>query len=342
LNNSSSPVAQNSSQSDFLAALKSGCVASQIFGSRILVAVSGGADSVALLRGLLLLQTSLRLELHVGHLNHQLRGPASDADAAWVDALSQQFRLRCHIGTRAVAEMPELSKHGLEGAARMARRQFLQDAAAENSCTQIALAHSANDQVETILHHIIRGTGLAGLAGMPPNDFRKPIAFVRPMLAITRQQIEDFLADLNQDFRTDATNQDTQLTRNRIRHELLPLLERDFNPQVRQALLRLGQQAQDVHADESQLATALLSEVVLEKSPEVCRLLCEPFQNQPPHRIRECFVALWKQQNWPRQKMGFCDWNRLVELLKEPSAAIDLPGQIHAVRRDGLLMLSVK
>ncbi|MDB5387855.1 MAG: tilS [Planctomycetaceae bacterium] len=331
----------SSDSSDFVSALKIGCEACRTRGSRILVAVSGGADSVALLRGLTALRESLELEIHVGHLNHLLRGDASDADADWVLTLSRNLGLPCHLGTRSVLSMAELGKQGLEGAARMARRQFLAQVARENECTQIAVAHTSDDQVETILHHIIRGTGFAGLAGMQPLDFGSPVPFVRPMLAINRQQVESFLAILGQDFRTDMTNQDTDLTRNRIRHELLPTLEREYNPQVRQALLRLGQQARDVHSDERDLSEQLLSESLLESSPQLCRLLCEPFQNQPPHRIRECFVGLWKKQNWPRQQMGFRDWNRLVELLQQPEGAMDLPGRIHVRRRGGLLVISV-
>jgi tRNA(Ile)-lysidine synthase len=309
--------------------------------ARVLVAVSGGADSVALLRGLLTLQFSLGLSLHVAHLNHQLRGVASNADAAWVESLCQQVGVPCHIGSRAVADMPEMSKQGLEGAARLARRQFLQDVAREHDCSQIALAHTADDQVETILHHIVRGTGLVGLAGMQsiseindPEDATEQlphsIPFVRPMLSINRQQVESYLAELRQDFRTDASNQDTRLTRNRIRHELLPLLEREFNPQVRQALLRLGQQSREILKDETELAEQVLNEALVECTPRLCRLLCGPFINQPSHRIRECFVVLWKRQNWPRQHMGFRDWNRLVDLLSQAEGAVTLPGQVQA------------
>lgn len=335
----------SASVAEFLAGLKSGCEESLCCDTSILVAVSGGADSVALLRGLLLLREPLGLTLHVGHLNHLLRGEASISDADWVREISRQFGLTCHVGSRSVMEMPEISRHGLEGTARLARRQFLQHIARQNACSRIALAHTADDQVETILHHILRGTGLGGLAGMQACDSgqsRDPetIPFARPMLSINRQQVERFLEELHQDFRTDATNQDTQLTRNRIRHELLPLLERDFNPQVRQALLRLGRQARDIHTDACDAAERLLNAVLLESSPQVCRLLCEPFEHESANCIRECLVRLWRRQDWPRQHMGFRDWNRLVELLRQTAGTINLPGKIHARRKAGLLLLT--
>jgi tRNA(Ile)-lysidine synthase len=158
----------------------------------------------------------------------------------------------------------------------------------------------------------------------------KAVPFVRPLLLVHRQQVESFLKELGQEFRTDASNQDTRLTRNRIRHELLPLLEREFNPQVRQALLRLGQQSREILTDETELAKQVLYEALIECTPRLCRLLSGPFKNQPSHRIRECFVVLWKRQDWPRQHMGFRDWNRLVELLLQVEGAITLPGQIQA------------
>lgn len=337
----------------FVERLDLGVTQSQLSSARILVAVSGGADSVALLRGLLLLRETRHFELQVGHLNHQLRGAASDSDAEWVRTLSRQLGVTAHIESRSVSTMAEIPRQGLEGTARIARRQFLQQIAIEHSCTHIALAHTADDQVETILHHILRGTGLRGLAGMQVTDAaalpdsevlsdqvtRSVIPFTRPMLAIPRQQVEAFLANLGQDYRTDDTNFDTQLTRNRIRHELLPQLERDFNPQVRQAILRLAQQANDVHADESELAHLVLQEALIDVSPRHCRLLCGPFRDQSPHRIRECFVRLWRRQNWPRQHMGFRDWNRLIELLNQESGVILLPGQIQVSRRQDLLII---
>lgn len=339
--------------SEFLSALRAGCETCRLTQCRVLVAVSGGADSVSLLLGLWLLRDELSITLHAAHLNHQLRGAESDADAVWVEELCRSKSIPCHVGTESIAESPQLAKLGLEGTARLVRRQFLQRVAREQQCVGIAVAHTADDQAETILHHIIRGTGLAGLRGMHADEVathsssnagsirhETAIPMVRPLLHVPRSLLMSFLEEQGQSFRTDSTNTDTTLTRNRIRHELLPLLARDFNPQIQQALLRLGQQAQEVYAEEMLLAEGLLREALIETGPNHCRLRCGPLQGQPPHRIRECFVLLWRRLDWPRRQMGFADWQRLLEMLDTEHPAITLPGNVTARRREDLLMLT--
>ena len=345
--------------SDFLSALRTGCKTCHVSRTRVLVAVSGGADSVSLLLGLWLLRDELQITPQAAHLNHQLRGADSAADAAWVEDFCRQKSIPCHIGSESMTASPQLAKLGLEGTARLVRRRFLQRVASEQACSGIAVAHTADDQAETILHHILRGTGLAGLRGMHadevvatattdantdtgsiPHEGSPAIPLIRPLLQVERQLLIRFLDEQGQSYRTDATNTDTTLTRNRIRHELLPLLAREFNPQIRQALLRLGQQAQEVYADEAALAEGLLRESLLEASPDHCRLKCGPLRGQPPQRIRECFVLLWRQLNWPRRQMGFAEWQRLVDVVESNHPTITLPGKITAQRREDLLMLT--
>lgn len=334
--------------SEFLAALRRGCESCRLPRQRILVGISGGADSVSLLLGLWLLRDELGMTLHAAHLNHQLRGAESAADAAWVEDLCRQKSIPCHVGVECIADSPQLAKLGLEGTARLVRRQFLQRVACEQHCAGIAVAHTADDQAETILHHIIRGTGLAGLRGMHADEItdagsirhEATTPLVRPLLHVARSLVMAFLEEQGQSFRTDSTNADTTLTRNRIRHELLPLLAREFNPQIQQALLRLGQQAQEVYADEMLLAEGLLREALIEAAPAHCRLRCGPLIGQPAQRIRECFVLLWRRLDWPRRQMGFADWQRLVEILTANHPAITLPGNVTARRREDLLMLT--
>ncbi|MDB5337067.1 MAG: tilS [Planctomycetaceae bacterium] len=344
-----------SATSEFLSALRAGCETCHLARTRVLVAVSGGADSVALLLGLWLLHEELQIDLHAAHLNHQLRGGESDADAAWVEDFCRSRAIPCHVGTESITEAPQLAKLGLEGTARLVRRRFLQRVGAEQHCAGIAVAHTADDQAETILHHIIRGTGLAGLRGMHADEVLAEVdplgtdagsvrhggpPLIRPLLHVERQLLVRFLTEQNQSYRTDSTNADTTLTRNRIRHKLLPLLAGEFNPQIQQALLRLGQQAQEIYADELLLAEGLLREVLIETAPSHCRLRCGPLREQPPQRVRECFVLLWRQLGWPRRLMGFADWQRLVEVVASESSTIMLPGPVTVQRRDSLLMLT--
>ena len=304
----------------------------------ILVAVSGGADSIALLRGLLECGPALRLQVTVAHLNHQLRGANSDADAAWLEQTCWTLKVPVVIGRAEVAAAARETGDGVEEAARRLRYEFLRSTARERGCRWVAVAHSADDQAETILHHVIRGTGLAGLRGMPfSRDLEAGLALVRPLLETSRQDLRKYLADLSQGFREDASNSDLAYTRNRIRQQLLPLLERDFNSQVVTALRRLGQQAGEIQAALETLAAQLLDRVLEVESPRESQLKWQPLTSVPRHVVRELFAELWRRRNWPRQAMSFDHWEQLAEIAIAGGAA-SLPGHVE-VRREGRIVI---
>ena len=212
---------------------------------RVLVAVSGGADSVALLLALLDIsrQEQLNLALSVAHLDHSLRGAASQTDAEFVAQLGEGLGLPVHSQSADIAELAAAKNVSLETAGRMARYKFFTQLARQQHCTAVAIAHHGDDQVETVLHRIVRGTGLAGLKGIKPKRLlceQPPIYIIRPLLTCRRAQIEQFLCDKSVAWRTDHTNQSTDVTRNRIRNEVLPMLRGKLNPQVDDAILRLA------------------------------------------------------------------------------------------------------
>ncbi len=208
-------------------------------GDTVVVAVSGGADSVCLLDVLRRLAPALNLKLHVAHLNHQLRGDAAAADAEFVQNLAQRWQLPVTVGQTDVMQLARHRKKSVEDAARTARYRFLRQVARKIRAEKIAAGHNADDQSETVLLHFLRGAGLDGLRGMlaavPPAD--SSAVLIRPLLDIPRAEIEAYCRAQNLPFRTDATNRDENYTRNRVRHSLLPLLE-TFNPNIRAALRR--------------------------------------------------------------------------------------------------------
>ncbi|MEJ5277520.1 MAG: tRNA lysidine(34) synthetase TilS, partial [Thermogemmata sp.] len=208
------------------------------------VGVSGGADSVALLRALVAAGRSVT----AAHVHHGLRGAEADADEEFVRGLCQR------LGVRYEGRRVEVSAWGrnVEAAGRRARYAFFAEVAQRTGAQWVAVAHTADDQAETILHRLIRGTGLSGLRGMAaeralalPGGGNVPL--VRPLLTVRRQQVREYLRQLGQDYREDSSNRNLAYTRNRIRHEVMPLLE-SFNPRVVEALCRLGEQAAE--ADE--------------------------------------------------------------------------------------------
>ncbi|MBM3968590.1 MAG: tRNA lysidine(34) synthetase TilS [Planctomycetes bacterium] len=325
----------------FVSQLQAGLLRCDATRASVLVAISGGADSVALLRGLLQLREPLSLTLRAAHLNHQLRGPDADADAAWVSALCQRHEIPCDVGVASIRDLAEQTRRGLEETARDARYEFLRATATQHGCDVVAVAHTADDQAETVLHHILRGTGLTGLRGMEwSRSLGDSTRLIRPMLSIWRTEVERFLADLGQDFRQDATNQDVSLTRNRLRHDLLPRLEQDFNPRVREHLCQLAEQAADCEEATRIAADTLLDAALLDHSELVMRLRRDVLTQIARPLAREFFVRLWQRVEWSRQAMTFTHWDRLVDFAQsDQPAAIDLPGPISVRRRANMLVL---
>ena len=202
-------------------------------GARVVLAVSGGADSVALLRVLLDLRGDLGIVLAVGHFNHGLRGAASRADEAFVAELARQHELDYFAGHGDVHDHASDSKLGIEAAARELRYRWLAQLAGEQRFDAVATAHTLDDQAETVLLKFLRGAGTRGLAGIYPIVERENLRIVRPLLCVSRDEVETYLESLGQEWREDETNLDRRFTRNRVRHDLLPLLEREFNPNIR-------------------------------------------------------------------------------------------------------------
>ena len=180
-------------------------------GEQVVCAISGGADSVALLFALYLLAPQMGFTLSAAHFNHGLRGAESDEDAAFVAALCDRLDIPLHMGQGSVVT----GKKGLEAAARDARYAFL-----ESLPGKIATAHTADDNAETVLMHLIRGTGLKGLGGISP--VRGNV--IRPMLTVTRQEVIAFLQEYNLSWRDDSSNAGDDFLRNRLRHRVMPLL----------------------------------------------------------------------------------------------------------------------
>jgi len=215
-------------------------------GDRPGIAVSGGADSIALLRLLLELRKEIGAVPSIVHFNHQLRGADSDDDERFVADLAQRHKLELHRGSGAVAAYAAEKRLSLETAAREMRYQYFRQLLREGRVNRIATGHTLDDQAETVLLKIIRGAGGRGLAGIYPElsvsscqpsaVSSQQISIIRPLLGTRRADLEAYLLSLGQSWREDKSNRDLRHMRNRVRHGILPRLERNFNPAVREAL----------------------------------------------------------------------------------------------------------
>ena len=313
-------------------------------GQGVLLAVSGGRDSMALMHAVARLRDDLALpQLVAAHLNHGLRGDAGRQDAELVRIVGCALNVPIVISECEPGQLERSSRGSLEEAARIARYEFLQTTAEEHGIPWIATAHYAADQAETVLHNILRGTGLRGLRGMPERRrLSESVELIRPMLNIADFTIAEFVQQQGIQFATDASNVDTRFTRNRIRHSLLPRLQREFNTNVSEALIGLAAQTQELLQSVDVIAEALLTEAVLEQTQEFCRMKVTRLQLQPESIVRHALTVLWLQQNWPRREMNRSHWNRLTAMIFDKSSppSIDFPGGVRAELRGNLLAIS--
>lgn len=222
------------------------CLQDDLFrpGQRVAVAVSGGADSVALLRRLLAEQSALGIVLSVVHVHHGIRGEEAGADAAFVEALAGAHKLNFHLRRVDAPRAAETRGETLEEAARNLRYAYFEELLAAGSADVVTTAHTLDDQAETVLYKLLRGAWTEGLSGIYPVLPVPGGSIVRPFLQANRAGIEAWLLELGQPWREDASNSDLAYTRNRVRHQLLPLLK-EFNPEIPRQLARLAAIAAD-------------------------------------------------------------------------------------------------
>ncbi len=354
----------------------------------VLLAVSGGPDSMALARGMLTLREQgqgdhnkgagrqeclphtlgepgdARGERGVGrlvvaHFNHGLRPGHAQADEAFVVRFCREHGLPCHVGRQESGEpAPSDDAHllddssrrrlGFEAAARRARYKFLRRKAEQIGARYIATAHTADDQAETILHNIVRGTGLAGMSGIPRcRALGSGVVVVRPMLEVRRSEVLDYLSRLQQPYCTDSTNADPSRARNRIRHDLLPRLEADYNARVVDALVRLGKLTDEAQRVVSQQAEALTRQCVAFEGTGAVRVDCGLLADTPEYLLCEMLKSVWRRLDWPEMEMGYDEWTALAALARGEScengvpdaARTDFPGGIRATRMAGKIVL---
>jgi tRNA(Ile)-lysidine synthase len=311
------------------------------------IAISGGPDSVALAHLCASLWRNRRLgPITLAHLNHQLRGADSDADEAFVQQLPAAWNfpaLGCRTHRLDIAGLARERGDNLETTARDERYRWLAEVAQQTGAAWIATGHTADDQAETILHHFLRGSGLQGLAGMAEcRSLNVQVALVRPLLTIHRRDVLTYLEENHLCFRQDATNLDLAFTRNRLRHELLPLLERDYNAALVRVLGRTAAQFREVQAELTKQAASLLHAVELPRVQAMIVLKREPLLKASVVVLRELLRLLWQREGWPQGEMGYEDWNRAAGLLQGAPGGHDFPGGVQVCLRERVIQLFPK
>jgi tRNA(Ile)-lysidine synthase len=265
----------------------------------LLVGVSGGPDSVCLLHILSGLKLTPGTELHIAHLNHMLRGAESDADAEYVYSLARELGITATIENRDVKAYQRKNRLSLEEAAREVRYTFFSEVSRSLGADTVAVGHTADDQIETILMHLVRGAGLSGLRGMQPlNIWRLPegasLRIARPLLEVRRDETEDYCHTKGLSPRSDSSNRLPSQLRNRVRSQLIPLL-REYNPDIETSLLRTARAADADMAYIDEQVYRLCGHVI-EERPEGIAIERDEFSRLYPalkrHIVRSALLRL--------------------------------------------------
>jgi tRNA(Ile)-lysidine synthase len=291
----------------FVARLAEGARDLVLSADRVVLAVSGGADSMAMLHGWL--ESELPKPV-VAHFDHCMR-PDSAADAEFVTDCARRLGVDCEIGVW--TDQPEGAVG--EKAARDARYRFLLSAARTHGASAIATAHTADDQAETILFRILRGTGVDGLTGIKrQRHLAAGVSVIRPMLAIRRAEAREFLSARSFEWREDASNQDCNRRRNRIRHELIPKLERDFNPKLFDAVMGLSDSARDAAVFSHDRRVQLWRDLSWDRCDTEASISIDAIRSLLPQEFRLVLRDLFEMQRWPMGRMSSAHWKRLSAL----------------------------
>lgn len=295
-------------------------------GDTVVVGVSGGPDSMALLAFLHQMQDHYNLQLQVAHLNHGFRGKEALKDAQFVHDMAQRFGLPCAIKTVDVPSFKKKSTLSSQEAAREVRYQFLEEVRKRCNASKIALGHNADDQAETLMMWLLRGTGLQGLGGIPP--VRRGI--IRPLIETTREEIETFLTEKNIPFVVDSSNQNPDYLRNKLRQQLFPLLKEHYNPQL---VKRLAKTASIVRLDNEYLDSitqAMLEDIIVSRDSTSAVINRTALLALPVALQVRCIRSVLEKVKGNLKRISATHCNAILKIVSndKPSKVLQLPDGI--------------
>ena len=314
----------------------------------VLLGVSGGADSVCLLRAVHSLKTAVggSGRLVIAHVNHRLRGAESDGDAEFVGRLADQLQIPLEIETTDNSESdPSNRGLGLEARLRQARYRIFEALAEKHGARYLLTGHTRDDQIETVLFRIMRGTGVEGLAGIPfTRRINESLTVVRPLLNISRVEVLDDLKSLGQDFRVDSSNLSGQFARNRIRNKLLPVMQECVGNPVEDSIIKLAEHARR----HSQLIEQLIMPVLKEHfsiRPLSIEVAAEGLDQYPNELLKSAVRHAWRSAGLATRDMSVARWEALTRHLTAPAdpdreVVATFPGNVRLVRSGDAIRLS--
>lgn len=298
--------------------------------NKIIAAVSGGADSIVLLDLLAKEQESLGLTVVVAHFNHQLRGSESDDDEKFVARRAQHYGFELYVERANTAEYARYTKLGIQEAARKLRYEFFDKLLISSGFDRIATAHNADDNAETILLNLFRGAGVQGLCGIPV--YREDKKIIRPLLFAQRHEIEDYAAVEHLAFRTDSSNEKDHYTRNFIRHNILPPVKKEVNPNLIQTLSRSADLFRELEAFLTYTARQSYELLVAKKSDDEIHISIPRLRSNP--MLLQQYVVMLAANQLAHRKLDYDQVNAILELTEGLTGSWVAISKEHLVFRD--------
>ncbi|MGE0084139.1 MAG: tRNA lysidine(34) synthetase TilS [Desulfococcaceae bacterium] len=308
-------------------------------GDTVLMGVSGGADSVALVHIFAELTPCFSLRLGIAHLNHCLRGEESDRDEKFVIELAEKLSIPCFTGKKDAEEYRRLHRLSPEESAREIRYAFLEQTAREKGFTRIALGHHADDNAELILMFLLRGSGPSGLSGIPPCREGK---YIRPMMELSRSDIMEYLHIKNAEYVTDSSNSDLKYLRNRLRHQLIPHLKTHYNPGIVRTLNRVSEILRDEEQWLSGIAADLFHTVLISEKKGGAELSVSGLGAMPHAAQRRVIRHALACVKGNLRRITFTHTENIFRILQKDQdlRCLDLPDRIRVTRKGDSLHIS--
>lgn len=312
-------------------------------GDGVVVAVSGGPDSVALLFLLNSLKKEFNLSLQIAHLNHKLREGESEEDASFVENLAQKLNIPLVIEEENVLKKAQGQKRSLEEMGRQLRYDFFVKLAQGKKIKKIAVGHTKDDQAETVLMRIIRGSGSGGLSGIPATRQIEDCLIIRPLIESSKKEIEDYLKKNKISARLDSSNKEKRFFRNRVRNELLPLLEKEYNPKIKEILTNF---AENINGDYEFLDKIARRHFRLVSKREGAKISIDLNRfNRFKKAIQRMIVReAIKELKGDLRRIDYRHWEELEDLVGKRcgNAVVDLPGEVSAIKKKGEVIFFLK
>ena len=312
-------------------------------GDRVLVGVSGGPDSVTLLHILHSLKKEYALNILIAHLDHKFRGEESRGDRIFCQELAKKYGLEIVFEEIDVPKIAEEKGISPEEAARFERYDFFKRAAKANGIKKIAVGHTQDDQAETVLMRLVRGAGMKGLGGISPVKEMQEFLIIRPLIEISRKEVEEFIAGSGLKFRKDSSNEKTIFTRNKVRLELIPFLEKEFNVNIKEVLANMAENLQVENDFLAKYAKRKFNSVSKIKHDEIYIDL-KKFKKQPEAVRKRILRVALEVLKGDLRRLTYQHWKEIEELIdsRPVNSIVDLPAGISITKHALNLRLIIK